>query len=178
MPAPRAASGVVNDSPVPAYIVEVAAGLKTIDVTARLGRKSSMNCHDTPASVERQMPPSTPPAKIVEDDDGCTASARTRPPTLPGPSEVQLDREMSGPLCALRPGASERTTRHDAAAAHTSPRTIHRDFTAVLPPTDLIGVALVWPAQAPAAILRGPLGEETSGRSRFAAEKVLKTWSR
>src|SRR5438105_4076238 len=63
---------------------------------ARFGMKSSTGDHDAPLVVVFQSPPETLPAKIVRPPrpPGLIANDRTRPPILPGPSQVHVEREM------------------------------------------------------------------------------------
>src|SRR6187399_2437268 len=62
-------------------------GSNAIAETERLGRKSELARHESPALSLTQMPPEAVPAKRRLGLDGSKASARTRPPTLDGPSE-------------------------------------------------------------------------------------------
>src|ERR1017187_2698820 len=67
-----------------------APGCITRVETARLAMKSFNGAQLAPALVVFQMPPPTLPASHTEVLVGSTTMARTRPPTLPGPSQVQL----------------------------------------------------------------------------------------
>ncbi len=51
--------------------------------------RSDRGCQLAPESVDRQTPPATPPAYMVEGVVGWMTRARVRPPTLPGPSACQ-----------------------------------------------------------------------------------------
>ena len=73
-------------------------GSKTIDDTESDAMKSSTGVQLAPALVVFQMPPPTLPANIVDGDMRLIASARMRPPMLPGPSHRQFCGEMgAGP---------------------------------------------------------------------------------
>src|SRR5260370_29835338 len=93
MPAPRRESlrsGLVKNSPVPAYSVLGSLGSMARLATARLGSGSVSGFHVLPPSVVFQTPPPSVPAYIVLGSSGRITSARVRPPILPGPSACQF----------------------------------------------------------------------------------------
>src|SRR5690348_10773361 len=65
------------------------AGSIAMQEMARLAMKSLSGNQLAALLVDFQTPPSTPPAHKMLVFEGCTRMARTRPPILPGPSQVQ-----------------------------------------------------------------------------------------
>src|SRR6266516_507646 len=57
-----------------------------------LERKSVSGVQDTPALELFHTPPPAAPAYMMFGLDGWTTSARVRPPTFPGPSQLQVPR--------------------------------------------------------------------------------------
>src|ERR1035438_2676484 len=79
-------------------------GSITMQEMARLAMKSFSGNHAAPLLVVFQTPPSTPPHHMMLVDVGCTRIARTRPPILPGPSQVQpfVGRPAAGNWLSLK----------------------------------------------------------------------------
>src|ERR1051326_5701102 len=88
MPAPRRATDPLG-SPVPAYSVSGVLGSMASESTAMLGSRSLKGAQVAPPSIVFHTPPPLDPAYITPGVVGWIASARVRPPTLPGPSAVQ-----------------------------------------------------------------------------------------
>src|SRR5213080_4121098 len=81
-------------------------GSITIEPIARLAMKSFIGNQLAPLLVVFQMPPLTLPAHMVEVVVGWTRIERTRPPMLPGPSQIH---ELVSMPAVFRPGAAETT---------------------------------------------------------------------
>src|SRR5258706_10744536 len=64
-------------------------------LTARLGKRSPIGCHESPASVLFQTPPATPALYIMLGLAESIKNARVRPPMFPGPKGCQT----SKPCC-------------------------------------------------------------------------------
>src|SRR5207244_1532760 len=71
------------------------AGSITMQATARLAIKSSNGNHEAPLLMVFQTPASTPPHHMMLVEAGWKRRDRTRPPMLPGPSQVQPPGWMS-----------------------------------------------------------------------------------
>ena len=104
MPPPRIAPmPAMKPSPVPAQRVSESVGSITREQTAKLAMKSSVGTHEAPVSADLHTPPPTPAAKIRLGFVGSITNARVRPPTFPGPRDVQPV------LLAFRPAAGPST---------------------------------------------------------------------